>query len=101
MNWPMISTIATIVAALLGAWNTYIFARLKSYISDCREHDKKEIREWINGSFMRAAVVDEKVSALKTQVNDVKDRIEGMSRKHDSLESRLIDLAREVSARAH
>lgn len=74
MNWPMISAISTLVIAAAAAWNAWIISQLKVYIAECRAADKKELREWINGSFLRSKEAEANFERLEALVEDLRTR---------------------------
>jgi hypothetical protein len=69
---PTLAALCAVATAAFAAWNAYITARLKQYIAECREADKRELREWINGSFMRSSVVDARIDGLKERLQELR-----------------------------
>ena len=68
----VIPAACAIATALFAAANAFITANLKQYIAECRENDKRELREWINGSFMRSAVAETKIEGLRESLKELK-----------------------------
>lgn len=76
MNWGELASITAVVAGLVTVMGWIISSKLdtlKAQIGEWREHDKREVREWINGSFLRAGEV-------KVRIDGLCDRIESVER---------------------
>jgi hypothetical protein len=79
MDWHMVAAIFSIACTVLSGINMLLkgemrqelrssIADLRLWITDMRDADKKEMREFINGSFIRAPIVETKLSALEQRV---------------------------------
>jgi hypothetical protein len=82
MNWPALSEIttgicslATAVCAVFAMILRMELSKLRAEISEARTRDREEMREWINGSFMRAKVVEAEIKSIKTRVEFVEEEI--------------------------
>lgn len=70
--------ICSFIAALIGAFvalNTRAtIAELRREISEGRNEDREALRAWINGSFMRASVVEAKMAAFERRLSLIEDK---------------------------
>ncbi len=55
-------------------------ANLRADISRYRDEDREELRQWINGSFMRAATVQARLDLANERANGLESRIELLER---------------------
>lgn len=78
MNWQAVSAIGTVVVIAASGLNWVMMLRisleierLKAHISESRMQDREEMRKWINGSFLRSAVVTEKFESISGRLTDL------------------------------
>jgi len=50
-------------------------ASLRADLAERRERDREELRNWINGSFLRSAVAEAQLQALGERLKAVEDSI--------------------------
>jgi hypothetical protein len=82
MNWSAVEAITAAVcaiAALISGYSTATIRaameRLRADLSEARAREREEMREWINGSFMRAAVAESKIKSIEFRVEHMEDEI--------------------------
>jgi len=94
MDWHALEAITGVVCALAALVSVYTVLTVKASIADLRTEianqrtldaakrteERDELKSWINGSFMRAAIV--------------KGEIDGVTARVDRLESEVFDLPR-------
>ena len=87
MDWHAIEVVTGILCALAAAISVYTVLTIKASIADLRTEianqrtddaakrntERDELKSWINGSFMRAAIVKGEIDGVTARV----DRLEG------------------------
>lgn len=75
MNWAGLEAItaaACAIAALISGYSTLTIRaameRLRADLAEARAKEREEMREWINGSFMRAAVAESRIKSVEFRV---------------------------------
>lgn len=75
MNWAAIEAItaaACAVAALISGYATLTIhaamERLRADLAEARAREREELRQWINGSFMRANLVETRIKAVESRL---------------------------------
>lgn len=75
MNWSAVEAITAVtcaLAALISGYSTLTvkaaMEKLRADLAEGRAKDREEMREWINGSFMRARVAEAEIRNLNTRV---------------------------------
>ena len=77
------AVVALIVSAAAWAMSQKI-DNLAEKVGGWREHDKREIQEWINGSFMRSKEVQIRMENLEERLERVCERMESIESRHHS-----------------
>ena len=81
MNIGVEAIIATAcaIAALVSSFATLAIRaamnKLRADLAEARARDRDELREWINGSFMRAAVAESRIKSIEFRVEQVEDEL--------------------------
>lgn len=77
----VISTASAIICSLAGLLNYLLtlrlraeIAELRTQIADERRKDREELRDWINGSFLRAGEAHARMEGLEHRVAMVERR---------------------------
>lgn len=81
MNWTEIAAIVTILACVVSASSWFVkdqnekgLLRLETRIGKWRGEDKEEMRQWINGSFMRAGETGARLDAQDQRLDQLERR---------------------------
>lgn len=81
MNWTAIQALTTIACACAAALCAYFslamrleVAKLRAEMAGNRMQDREELRQWINGSFMRAATAQAKLDEMEHRLDNVEIR---------------------------
>jgi hypothetical protein len=76
MDWSALHAITEIAvagAAFLASWSALsmraAMSELRKELAEARSKDREELREWINGSFLRASVVTSELKAVDHRLN--------------------------------
>jgi len=82
MNWSALDAITAVVCGLATASCAFFtlmvrveVAKLRAEIAQNRMCDREELREWINGSFMRAATAQAKLDEMEHRLDNVEIRL--------------------------
>jgi hypothetical protein len=80
----MVSAICGIVFAGGTVWNSWNnknmrlqIEKLRGHISEARRQDREEMRDWINGSFMRSREAIQRMEGHESRLTRLEDRPSG------------------------
>ena len=78
MTWTTahaITAVASALAALVCAYFSLVVrgevAKLRAEIAESRMRDREDLRQWINGSFMRARETQAKLDEMEHRLDNV------------------------------
>ena len=81
MDIQEVSAFAGVVTVVVGGFNWLTSQRINTFKSDVgkwRADDKQEIKDWINGSFMRAKEVHARMDASDHRIDRIEERVDGL-----------------------
>lgn len=94
MSWEIAGIITGIIVSVIGGLNAWLMVSLRASFAEFKldivkqaDTDKQELREWINGSFLRSKEALANQEVLKVQIADLK-------RERDSDSGRILRLER-------
>jgi hypothetical protein len=77
MDLSDIATMTGIVTSVVGGFNWFTSQKIdtfKSEVGKWRAEDKNEIKQWINGSFMRSAEAHSRLDGIDHRLDRIEDR---------------------------
>ena len=77
MDITEVGTFAGIVTAVVGGFNWLTSQRISTFkeeVGKWRAEDKDEIKQWINGSFMRAGEAHARMNAVDHRLDRIEER---------------------------
>ena len=82
MSWDAVQAIMTAACAMAALVSGYAslairaaMDKLRADLAEARSRDRDELREWINGSFMRAAVAESRIKSIEFRMEHVEDEL--------------------------
>jgi uncharacterized protein YxjI len=81
----IISALGLVGMAALGFLNLKVRAELSNWKADAYRHrdtDREELRNWINGSFLRSKEAIIQMDAFSRRLDSIERRIEDIRREH-------------------
>lgn len=85
MNWSALDAITAVVCGLATAACAFFslmvrieVAKLRAEIAQNRMQDREELRQWINGSFMRAATAQAKLETAQAKLDEMEHRLDNV-----------------------
>ncbi len=83
MNWGAVAAVTAVVCALgtlISSWSALAVKasmdRMRADMAEARAKDRDELREWINGSFMRAAVAESELRAIVIRIDHIERNLD-------------------------
>lgn len=85
-NWSDLQGVAAVaacVAALISTFSSLnvraAVERLRADMAEARAKEREELREWINGSFLRAKVAEAELHAIENRIAFIESEIRRIS----------------------
>jgi hypothetical protein len=78
VNWGAVAAVTAVVcavASLVSSWSALAvkasMEKMRADLAEARAKDREELREWINGSFLRSSVAVAEMKAFDIRLNRV------------------------------